>query len=78
LDYRFPILGPVGGNLFVDSGNVWADWRNIDFSEMKTGVGIGARYMSPVGLVRLDVGWKLDREALEDSYVIFFSFGNPF
>ena len=78
LDYRFPILGPVGGNLFVDSGNVWPDWRNIAVSEMKTGVGIGARYMSPVGLVRLDVGWKLDREALEDSYVIFFSFGNPF
>ena len=78
LDYRFPILGPVGGNLFVDSGNVWSDWREMDFSQMKTGIGIGARYKSPVGLVRLDVGWKLDREPTEDSYVIFFSFGNPF
>jgi len=78
LDYRFPILGPVGGGLFVDSGNVWADWRDIDLSEVKTGVGIGARYKSPVGLVRLDIGWKLDREPTEDSYVIFFSFGNPY
>ncbi len=78
MDYRFPILGPVGGNVFVDTGNVWSDWRNMKFSQMKTGVGIGVRYMSPVGLVRLDVGFKLDREPTEDSYVIFFSFGNPF
>lgn len=78
LDWRFPIAGPVGGTLFVDSGNVWADWRDIDPREMKTGVGCGVRYLSPIGLIRLEAGWKLDRLPSEDGVVIFFSFGNVF
>jgi outer membrane protein assembly complex protein YaeT len=30
LEYRFPIFGTFGGSAFVDAGNVWADWRNVD------------------------------------------------
>ncbi len=78
LDYRFPIAGPVGGTLFVDAGNVWADWRSFDPTEIKTGTGLGIRYLSPIGPLRLEAGWKLDREPGEDPVVLFFSFGNTF
>lgn len=78
LDYRFPISGPVGGTLFFDIGNVWADWRDVDLGEAKAGVGIGFRYRSPIGPVRLDVGWKLDPRDDERNPVFFLSFGNPF
>lgn len=78
LDYRFPIAGPVGGILFVDSGNVWTRWQDVDPGEAKTGAGVGVRYLSAVGPLRLEVGWKLDREPGEDPYVVFLSFGNPF
>jgi outer membrane protein insertion porin family len=78
VDYRFPIAGPVGGSVFADFGNVWADWREIDPGEGKLGVGLGARYLSPIGPVRLEAGWKLDPLAGEDDYVILFSFGNPY
>ena len=78
LDYRFPIAGPFMGNVFVDAGNVWGSWRRINLSEIKTGVGLGVRYLSPVGPIRLEAGWKLDPLPGEDPYVIFFSVGNAF
>lgn len=79
VDYRFPIAGAFGGTVFFDLGNVWSDWRNFEPDEMKPGVGLGFRYRSPIGPVRLEVGWKLDPEPGEDrSPVFFISLGNPF
>ncbi len=84
LDYRFPIAGNLGGTFFFDSGNVWADWRDIRLTGadgFKSGTGFGFRYMSPIGPLRAEVGWKLHRETAppaEGPLVFFLSFGNPF
>ncbi len=78
VDYRFPIAGALGGVAFIDVGNVWADWRDIDPGEAKVGAGVGVRYLSPLGPLRFEIGWKLDREPEEDSWVATFSVGNPF
>jgi outer membrane protein insertion porin family len=79
LDYRFPIAGAFGGVVFVDSGNVWADWRNIRLDDLKTGAGLGARWNSPIGPLTVTIGWKLRRDAGESaSPVVFLNFGNPF
>lgn len=78
VDYRFPLGGGLGGTVFVDGGNIWADWRDISTSGMKWGGGVGVRYASPIGPVRLEIGWKFDRLESEDPYVVLFSFGNPF
>ncbi|MEO8196694.1 MAG: BamA/TamA family outer membrane protein [Thermoanaerobaculia bacterium] len=78
LEYRFPIAGPVGGSLFFDGGNVWNDYRDVGVGGLKWGAGLGVRYLSPVGPLRLEVGWKLDRQPYEDPYVWFISLGNPF
>ncbi|MBV8201618.1 MAG: BamA/TamA family outer membrane protein [Acidobacteria bacterium] len=82
-DYRFPILGALGGTLFFDSGNVWADWRDIRLTGadgLKSGAGFGFRYLSPIGPLRAELGWKLHRERNppEGPVVLFLSFGNPF
>jgi outer membrane protein assembly complex protein YaeT len=58
-EYRFPIAGSVGGALFVDMGNVYKD--TIHFNDIRYGVGTGVRYLSPVGPLRFDVGYKLNR-----------------
>ncbi len=79
LEYRFPIFGPtLGGTVFYDAGNVWADWRDIDPGGVKQGVGVGLRYNSPVGPFRVDFGYKLDREPYEEDYTWTFTYGNPF
>ncbi len=47
--------GPFGGAIFVDTGSAYND--SPDF---KTGVGVGVRYKSPIGPVRVDIGHGLD------------------
>lgn len=59
-EYRFPIAGTFGGTVFADAGNVYAD-TTIDFKRLRYGVGAGVRYESPVGPLRFDVGWPLQR-----------------
>jgi outer membrane protein insertion porin family len=78
LEYRFPIVGDFGGTLFFDSGNVWPDWRSIRLGELKNGIGLGARYNSPIGPVRAGIGFKLNREHGEPAYALFVNIGNPF
>jgi outer membrane protein insertion porin family len=62
-EYRFPIAGPIGGTLFVDAGNTFAQ-TNISFGDLRYGVGTGVRYLSPLGPVRFDVGYKLRRQVI--------------
>ena len=79
LDYRFPISGEFGGTVFFDLGNVWADWRDFDGDDLRPGLGIGLRYGTPIGPVRFEMGWKVDRQPGEEiGPVLFLSFGNPF
>ena len=78
LEYRFPIVGDFGGTLFFDSGNVWGDWRSISLSQLKNGLGLGARYNSPIGPVRAGIGWKLNRDPGESGYALFVNIGNSF
>jgi outer membrane protein insertion porin family len=79
LDYRFPVWGPVGGALFYDTGNVWPDWRDADPGELKSGVGVEARYLSPIGPIRAGVGYQLDPDpGSDDRYHLYLAVGNPF
>lgn len=78
LDYRFPVAGPVGGTVFFDTGNVWADWRDLDPGDLRSGAGVGVRYNSPIGPVRLEIGFPIDRLPDDDTSVIFLALGNPF
>lgn len=78
LELRFPVAGAVGGNVFVDGGNVWPSWRDVSTDEMRWGVGLGVRVETPMGPFRLEYGWKLDQREGESPGELFFSFGNPF
>ncbi len=78
LEYRFPVFGDFGGSVFLDSGNVWADWHSISLGDLKNGIGLGARYNSPIGPIRAGIGFKLNREPGESGYALFVNIGNPF
>jgi outer membrane protein assembly complex protein YaeT len=76
-EYRFPIFSSVGGALFADIGNVFAGSR-IRFDELRYGGGVGIRYLSPVGPLRLDVAMPFEPRHYEDTFQYFISFGYAF
>ena len=50
-EYEQPLVGRWALAMFVDSGNAFA---NVDFSP-RTGAGLGVRWQSPLGPIRVDV-----------------------
>ncbi|HEX9460220.1 MAG TPA: BamA/TamA family outer membrane protein, partial [Thermoanaerobaculia bacterium] len=86
-EYRFPLAGPIGAQLFVDAGNTYAE-TTVRFGDLKYGVGTGLRYLSPVGPIRFDFGYKLKRQiryyddngkaVFERPYAYFITLGYAF
>ncbi|MGZ4960090.1 MAG: autotransporter assembly complex protein TamA [Methylomonas sp.] len=69
LEYEHAVLENWGAAAFIDSGNAY----NLDSISIKTGVGLGVRWYSPIGLVRLDFALPLDQA--KDSFQIHFAAG---
>jgi outer membrane protein insertion porin family len=61
---RLPLRGGLGAVAFIDGGNVWRNVEDMDFSQIRGAVGFGLRYRSPVGPIRVDLGFKLDRRII--------------
>lgn len=79
LELRRELTGNLAGALFVDVGNVSEDVQDyLRFAGMRTGVGVGLRYLLPIGPVRLDFGVNPNPREEEDSAVLHFSVGFPF
>ncbi|WP_428978765.1 autotransporter assembly complex protein TamA [Brenneria tiliae] len=52
LEYQYNVSGKWWGAVFVDSGEAVNDIKQSDF---KTGAGVGVRWASPIGPVKLDI-----------------------
>jgi outer membrane protein insertion porin family len=77
LELRTSLGKGLGLVNFLDSGNVWQKVGDIDWS-LKHAVGIGVRYNTPVGPLRVDYGYKLKKEEGLGRSEIFFSIGQAF
>jgi outer membrane protein insertion porin family len=82
-EVRVPVWRDFGAVAFVDAGNVFARIPDIDVGEIRGSVGVGLRYRSPIGPLRFDIGFKLDRQVLpngqlEQPHAIFISLGQAF
>ncbi len=67
-------MGVVG---FVDAGNV-SDSLYPEFDNLKIGAGLGLRYMTPAGPLRLDVATPLNPADQDESFQIYLSIGQAF
>ena len=60
-ELRLSIWESLGAVAFLDVGNVFKTVDRMKFSGLSGGAGFGLRYRSPIGPIRLDLGFKLDR-----------------
>jgi outer membrane protein insertion porin family len=59
-ELTFPIYeNLIKGAAFYDVGNVWADSKDIYTGDFKQGAGVGVRVKTPIGPVKLDLGYPL-------------------
>ncbi|MDH5201794.1 MAG: outer membrane protein assembly factor BamA [Nitrospirota bacterium] len=68
----------IGIVAFLDGGNVWLKAKDMDPANLKYTAGLGLRYNTPVGPIRIDYGHKLQRENGESSGELHFSIGHAF
>ena len=66
-EIRFPIAPQVGayGVAFFDTGDIYSNDENIDLLSLRESAGLGLRWLSPMGPVRLEYGWILDRKSTD-------------
>lgn len=79
-EYIFPLIQKAGmvGVIFYDTGNVFAESDNIDLGNLRQSAGAGVRWYSPLGPIRIEYGYKLDREEGEDAGKWEFAMGSAF
>jgi len=72
-EYRFPLAENFQAVLFVDWGQTWDIEESIDIADLKFGRGVGVRFDTPIGPIRLDYG--INEEGIGKTY---FSIGHTF
>jgi outer membrane protein insertion porin family len=79
-EIEFPILKEIGirGVVFFDAGNAWGADELLDPTVLRTAVGLGLRWNSPVGPLRFEWGFPLRPRPGEDRSMFEFTIGNSF
>lgn len=77
LEWIFPLYKPAGlkGVIFFDAGNGFDN--SSDFT-LKTAAGLGIRWFSPLGPIRLELGFNLNRKDDEKGSVFDFTIGTQY
>jgi len=66
------------GAVFYDKGNVFAERKDVSLASLQDAIGFGLRYRTPLGPVRLELGWNLDAPEGEKKPLAFITIGNVF
>lgn len=77
-ELRFRMTDTIGVVGFVDAGSVGSDSFNFVTSGIKTGTGIGLRYYTGLGPIRLDVAVPLDKGKNDPSFALYAGIGQAF
>ncbi len=86
------LIKGFGVAAFLDGGQVWRRTSDIDLQNIQFGIGGGIRYESPIGPIRVDVGYKvnpndqdlkqfpggIDRGGNHERFEIHFTIGQAF
>lgn len=78
LEYIFPLVSEMRlkGVVFFDAGNAYDNF--VDFPTLRYTSGLGFRWISPIGPLRVEWGYNLDKKPGESSSKFEFAFGSFF
>ncbi len=76
-EWIFPIYKPAGvkGVIFTDTGAGFDNWNNL---RMRSSAGLGIRWFSPLGPIRLELGFNLDPRENERKSLFDFAIGTQY
>lgn len=77
LEARWRVTENIGIVPFIDGGSAFPDIEP-DFGDVRFGAGLGLRYYTPIGPLRLDVATPIDRRDGENIIEVYISLGQSF
>ena len=76
-ELRYQVTDSIGIVPFVDAGTVSVE-QFPDFSDVKVGAGVGLRYITPFGPLRIDAAVPLNPDRGDPSFGIYAGIGQAF
>ncbi len=77
VEYRQRFGESFGAAVFVDAGQV-SNSSTAFNGNLRAGAGVGARYYTPIGPIRLDVAVPLNKQRSDDTFELYIGIGQAF
>jgi translocation and assembly module TamA len=72
------MFGDFGGAVFVEGGNVYDDPVPDLNESIRWGAGVGLRYFTDFGPIRLDVAFPINPRRSDDDFQVYVGIGQAF
>jgi outer membrane translocation and assembly module TamA len=78
VELRRQLFEQIGGIVFMDFGQVSLNSFDVPIDDLRFALGVGASYFTPVGPLRLDIGFPVSPPDDDQPWQIHFSIGQFF
>jgi outer membrane translocation and assembly module TamA len=78
VELRRPLWRNLSGAIFLDFGQVSLDSYDLPFDDLQFAPGFGMSYATPVGPLRLDIGFPINPAEDDGPWQVHFSIGQYF
>lgn len=77
IELRFPLYKRINAALFFDSGYVYDQISDFDIGAINSSVGLGLRFITPIGPIRIDYGYPIRETEFRNKFP-HLAFGHAF
>jgi len=80
-ELSFPLISTLrnlSGAVFYDVGNVFLLRSQVSLKGLQNATGVGLRYRTPLGPIRLELGWNLNAPEGQKKTRVYITIGNIF
>ena len=81
LEAAFPVvsaLPALSAAVFYDAGSIFFNRSDFSLQNLEHALGFGVRYRTPLGPVRLELGWNLTNPERKGKPIVFITIGHVF